>query len=87
MRVTQTTTGELVASVAQIADRALKQVKVNESLRKIAAEIENSTLTTDQELRRQSADTESLVKFASDLLSSVQVFKLPGQDERKANAA
>ena len=87
MRVTQSTTGELVASVAQIADRALKQVKVNESLRKIAAEIENSTITTSQELQQQSADTESLVQFASDLLSSVQVFKLPGQDERKANAA
>lgn len=89
MRVTQNTTGELVASVAQIADRALKQVKVNETLRKIAAEIENSTHTTDQELQRQSADTESLVQFASDLLSSVQVFKLPDLEllHRNSNAA
>jgi twitching motility protein PilJ len=80
MRVTQTTTSELVASVAQISDRALKQVKVNEALRKIANEIETSTLTTDEELKRQFADTESLVQFASELLHSVQVFKLPAQD-------
>ncbi len=81
MRVTQDTTSELVASVAQISDRALKQVKVNEALRQIASEISTSTLTTDEELRRQSADTESLVQFASELLSSVQVFKLPGHDQ------
>lgn len=80
MRVTQVTTSELVASVAQISDRALKQVKVNEALRKIATEIETSTLTTDEELKRQAADTESLVQFASELLSSVEVFKLPPQE-------
>lgn len=89
MQVTQATTRELVTSVSQIADRALKQVKVNEMLRKIAAEIERSTLTTDQELKRQSEDTENLVRSASDLLSSVRVFKLPGQDNdhESSNAA
>ena len=89
MRVTQDTTSELVASVAQISDRALKQVKLNEALRQIASQIESSTHTTDEELKRQSADTESLVQFASELLNSVQVFKLPGQQEpdRPATAA
>ena len=83
MRVTQDTTSELVASVAQISDRALKQVKLNEALRQIASQIETSTHTTDEELKRQSADTESLVQFASELLNSVQVFKLTGQQEQK----
>ncbi|MCG8536820.1 MAG: methyl-accepting chemotaxis protein [Pseudomonadales bacterium] len=87
MRVTQDTTSELVASVAQISDRALKQVKVNEALRQIAAQIENSTHTTDAELQRQSADTESLVQFASELLSSVEVFKLPGHEQPHENAS
>ncbi|MEE2730709.1 MAG: methyl-accepting chemotaxis protein [Pseudomonadota bacterium] len=89
MRVTQDTTSELVASVAQISDRALKQVKLNEALRQIASQIESSTHTTDEELKRQWADTESLVQFASELLTSVQVFKLPGhtEPERPASAA
>lgn len=84
MQETQKNTEELVQSVAQIAERSLKQAKLNELLRQKANEIKHSTEETGKELQQQSSDTISLVESASALMNSVRVFRLPGDDSKVA---
>jgi len=80
MQATQQTTHELVESVAQIANRSLKQVKLNEILIKKADEIKRSTEKTDHQVQQQRSQTTNLVDYASRLINSVKVFKLPNED-------
>ena len=77
MQATQQTTHELVESVAQIANRSLKQVKLNEILIKKADDIKRSTEKTDHQVQQQRSQTTNLVDYASRLINSVKVFKLP----------
>jgi methyl-accepting chemotaxis protein len=80
MKKTQQTTGELVASVQQIASRSQEQAQVSNELLGRAQQIQSSTLQTNQQLREQNEYSNRLVKYARELLNSVRVFKLPTQE-------
>ena len=77
MKLTQTTTSNLVDSVRQIALSSHEQAKLSAELLVRSAEIRKSTEKTSQELIEQSVETENLVQYARALLGSVRVFKLP----------
>lgn len=77
MKLTQTTTADLVDSVRQIAASSHEQAKLSNELLVRSAEIRKSTEKTSQELTEQSVETENLVEYARALLGSVRVFKLP----------
>jgi len=77
MQLTRQTTGDLVASVKQIAASSEEQVKVGQELVELAAAIRISSEKTSEKLIEQSANTNNLVEYAKQLLASVRVFKLP----------
>lgn len=77
MKLTQTTTADLVDSVRQIAASSHEQAKLSNELLVRSAEIRKSTEKTSQELTEQSVETENLVEYARALLGLVRVFKLP----------
>lgn len=77
MKLTQSTTSNLVDSVRQIALSSQTQAKISSDLLIRSVEIRKSTEKTSQELTEQSVETENLVQYARALLGSVRVFKLP----------
>jgi twitching motility protein PilJ len=77
MRRTQMSTDELVAAVAQIAERSKGQLAITEVLRSQAVELQESTVATEQELQSQNAQTENMFTYLQELVQSVRVFKLP----------
>ncbi|MDQ5909607.1 MAG: twitching motility protein PilJ [Pseudomonadota bacterium] len=77
MKRTQHTTAELVAAVRQIADQSRDQAQLSHELLGRAAQIQDSTQQTRQQLEEQNVQTNQLVEFAQGLLSSVRVFRLP----------
>ncbi len=77
MKLTQTTTSNLVDSVRQIAVSSHEQAKLSSDLLVRSAEIRKSMEKTTRELVEQSTETENLVQYARALLGSVRVFKLP----------
>ena len=79
MKETQQATAELVRSVQQIADSSVKQVNISKQLLERARQIQDSTEQTGRELFEQTKSTDTLVKFSQTLVSTVGVFKLPGE--------
>lgn len=79
MRQTQQSTAELVASVRQIAAEAQQQAQVSKVLSHSACTIVESTLKTSEQLDAQSLQTTRLLEYASNLVRTVRVFKLPNQ--------
>jgi methyl-accepting chemotaxis protein len=79
MRQTQQSTAELVAAVRQIAVESQEQAKVSNLLRDRAGVIVESTLKTGEQLVAQGAQTSRLLDYASRLVRTVRVFKLPNQ--------
>jgi methyl-accepting chemotaxis protein len=79
MRATQQTTSELVTSVRQIAADSQSQAQVSNELRNRAGQIVESTLQTRQQLEEQGVQTTSLLDYASRLVQTVRIFRLPGQ--------
>ncbi len=77
MNETKQTTEELVAFIQQIAAHAQAQIEVNRQLRQRTEQVLQTTRETTEQLREQGAMTESLVKYARQLLMTVRVFKLP----------
>ncbi len=77
MNETKQTTEELVAFIQQIALNAQNQIEVNKQLRKRTDQVLRSSRQTAEQLREQGTMTESLVKYARQLLMTVRVFKLP----------
>ncbi len=77
MRFTQRNTQELVAAVQQIAERSKVQEAINVELHDRANKLEQSTAATEQELREQTEQAESMFEYLSNLVKSVRVFKLP----------
>ncbi len=77
MNETKRTTEELVAFIQQIATNAQNQIEVNKQLRKRTDQVLQSSRQTAEQLREQGTMTESLVKYARQLLMTVRVFKLP----------
>ena len=72
------TTSELVDAVRQIAASSQEQAKISTDLRERAQTVVERTRATAQELVEQLRQTRNLVAYAKNLLTSVQVFKLPG---------
>jgi methyl-accepting chemotaxis protein len=79
MRQTQQSTAELVASVRQIAAESQTQAQVSNVLRDRAGVIVDSTLKTSEQLAAQGVQTTRLLDYASRLVRTVRVFKLPYQ--------
>lgn len=77
MRFTQRNTQELVAAVQQIAERSKMQEAINVELHEQANKLEQSTAATEQELREQTEQAESMFEYLGNLVKSVRVFKLP----------
>lgn len=78
MKLTQQVTNDLVNSVKEIADRSVSQANASGQLLERARQIQNSTEQTGRELLAQTENTDRLVRFSADLVSSVGVFRLPG---------
>ncbi len=68
---------KLVEYVHDIADKAMKQVKLGQILKERATVIQQSTEKTHLQLQAQSELSEGLVHDAETLLETVRVFKLP----------
>jgi len=81
MKLTQEATSDLVDSVKEIADRSMVQVNTSNKVLEKAKQIQSSTEQTGKELLEQTRNTDRLVQFSADLVSSVSVFKLLGEIE------
>lgn len=78
MKQTQQATSDLVESVKEIAERSINQVNSSNKVLEKARQIQNSTEQTGKELLEQTRNTDRLVQFSADLVTSVSVFKLSG---------
>ena len=81
MKETQESTAELVRSVQQIADSSVAQMDISKQLLERARQIQESTEQTGRELFEQTKSTDTLVKYSETLVSTVGVFKLPGEEK------
>jgi len=86
MKQTQEATSDLVNSVKDIADRSLTQATASNKVLEMARQIQSSTVQTGKELQEQTKNTDRLVQYSADLVSSVGIFKLPGDVDVKAEA-
>ncbi|MGR9116976.1 MAG: methyl-accepting chemotaxis protein [Gammaproteobacteria bacterium] len=77
MKDTRNVTVKLVEYVHDIADKAMKQVKLGQILKERATLIQQSTEKTHIQLQAQSQLSEGLVNDAETLLKKVRVFRLP----------
>jgi len=77
MKDTRNVTMKLVEYVHDIADKAMKQVKLGQVLKERATVIQQSTEKTHTQLQAQSELSEGLVNDAETLLEKVRVFRLP----------
>jgi methyl-accepting chemotaxis protein len=77
MQLTQQTTADLVASVKRIASNSTEQAKAGQELLERAETLKKSSQRASNLLHEQSDQTNSLVGYAKDLLTTVRVFKLP----------
>ncbi|MBF6650774.1 methyl-accepting chemotaxis protein [Methylobacter sp. BlB1] len=77
MKDTRNVTVKLVEYVHDIADKAMKQVKLGQILKERATVIQQSTKKTHIQLQAQSQLSEGLVNDAETLLKKVRVFRLP----------
>ena len=77
MKDTRNVTVKLVEYVHDIADKAMKQVKLGQILKERATVIQQSTEKTHIQLQAQSQLSEGLVNDAETLLEKVRVFRLP----------
>ncbi|MBL8299315.1 MAG: methyl-accepting chemotaxis protein [Rhodanobacteraceae bacterium] len=79
MRSTEEKTDLLVNSVRDIVSTTEVQSKASDVLQLRAAQIQESTRQTTEQLATQADETRSLNEYASGLLESVRVFTLPAQ--------
>jgi len=77
MQLTQQNTAELVDSVKQIAITSETQAKAGQALLDSAVQIKKSSQQATDQLHEQAAQTNNLLDYAKQLLSTVRVFKLP----------
>lgn len=77
MAETQQSTGRLVGAVGEIASSSEQQAQIGRDLRERARNVVQRTRETTQQMTEQLDQTQNLVAFADNLLSSVRVFKLP----------
>jgi methyl-accepting chemotaxis protein len=77
MQLTQQNTTELVNSVKQIASSSESQAKAGQALLDSAEQIKRSSQQATKQLHEQAEQTNNLLDYAKQLLSTVRVFKLP----------
>ena len=78
MTETQIATAELVGYVQHIASSSMSHAELSKQLLARARLIQDSTEQTGRELIEQTKHTDALVKYSKDLVTTVGVFKLPG---------
>ncbi|MBI3188783.1 MAG: methyl-accepting chemotaxis protein, partial [Gammaproteobacteria bacterium] len=78
MKETQTATSDLVGYVQHIASSSMLHAELSKKLLTRAKQIQDSSEQTGRELLEQTRHTDTLVKYSKDLVTSVGVFKLPG---------
>ena len=74
---TQLSTQELVEAVELIARSSGSQAKASVALVDRAKQIVDSTRNTDNQMKRQTVNTELLGRYSKNLVQTVSVFKLP----------
>ena len=77
MQLTQQNTAELVNSVKQIASSSENQAQAGQALLDSAEQIKRSSQQATKQLHEQAEQTNNLLDYAKQLLSTVRVFKLP----------
>ena len=77
MQLTQQTTSELVASVKQIASTSETQAIAGQDLLVRSDHLRQSSEKATAQLHEQASQTNNLMAYAKQLLSTVRVFKLP----------
>lgn len=77
MLQTAQTTAELAAAVHQIDERAQAQVGANRKLMERVDSMRASTQETTDQLDHQTRETNSLVGYSVQLLTAIQLFRLP----------
>ena len=85
MKQTQAATNDLVDSVKEIANRSIDQASASNKVLEKAKQIQTSTELTGKELLEQTKNTDRLVQYSADLVSSVEVFKLPSDKSMVAD--
>ncbi len=85
MKVTQTTTAELVSMVQKIAAGATSQANTSTRLRDRTQVIRDTVRKTGSHLQEQSAYTDQLVENAMALVASVGVFQTDDDDDAAAS--
>lgn len=85
MKVTQTTTAELVSMVQKIAAGATSQANTSTRLRDRTQVIRDTVRKTGSHLQEQSAYTDQLVENAMALVASVGVFQTNDDDDAAAS--
>jgi len=83
MLMTQASTKDLVQAVEVIARSSRSQAKASVALLDRAKEIVDSTQQTDKHLKQQSVNTDLLGRYSKNLVETVGVFKLPGDEEQR----
>lgn len=78
MKETQAATSDLVGFVQHIASSSMLHAELSKKLLTRAKQIQDSSEQTGRELLEQTRHTDTLVRFSKDLVTSVGVFKLPG---------
>lgn len=81
MKETQQSTEDLVQLVQNIASNSRDQAQATSHLRSRAEEIRESTRETRRSLDEQSEQTHQLLNFSQQLLTKVDIFKLPSSEE------
>jgi len=83
MKENQQATNKLVDSVQQIANSSVTQADVSKQLLERAKQIQESNEQTGRELYEQTKNTDTLVQYSHNLVSTVGVFTLPDSGEEK----
>jgi len=83
MKENQQATNKLVDSVQQIANSSVAQADVSKQLLERAKQIQESNEQTGRELYEQTKNTDTLVQYSHNLVSTVGVFTLPDSGEEK----
>ena len=87
MKETQAATSELVGYVQHIATSSMSHANLSKQLLERARLIQDSTEQTGRELFEQTKNTDALVKYSRDLVTTVAVFKLPGDGHEDIEVA
>ena len=81
MLLTSNNTTHLVEAIRQIVQGTTDQIQLSTELPGRALTLQTSTRKSREQMQEQTRHTKRLVQYSKVLLSAVQVFTLPGEDE------